>query len=214
MQKSNIIESLEWRYATKKFDAEKKVSEEDLNEILESGRLAPSSFGLQPWKFIVITDKKLREQLKAVSWNQPQITDASHLIVLAVKTNFGEKEVDEFVESTADVRKVPVESLKNMRDMLLNSIKAKSQKGENAVLDWEAHQVYIASGFMMETAALKRIDSCPMEGFDAMKYDEILNLKEQNLHAVSLLPIGYRKDDAYAEKAKVRFDAKDVIIRK
>ena len=212
--KSNIIESLEWRYATKKFDTEKKVSAEDLNEILESGRLAPSSFGLQPWKFIVITDAKLREQLKAVSWNQPQVTDASHLIVLTVNTNVDAKFVDKYVKKIAEVRKVPVENLKGYADMMNGSISAKSSQGANSVVDWSTHQVYIALGMMLTTAAVKKIDAAPMEGFDSSKYDEMLNLKQQGLHAVALMAIGYRKDDPDAVKAKVRFDMKDIIIKK
>ncbi len=212
--KSNIIESLEWRYATKKFDTTKKVSSEDLNEILESGRLAPSSFGLQPWKFIVITDAKLREQLKAVSWNQPQVTDASHLIVLTVNTNVDEKFVDKYVKKIAEVRKIPADSLKGYADMMNGSISAKSSQGANSVTDWSTHQVYIALGMMLTTAALKRIDAAPMEGFDSNKYDEILNLKAQGLHAVTLMAIGYRKDDPDAAKPKVRFDMKDIVIRK
>ncbi len=214
MKKSNIIESLEWRYATKKFDQAKKVSDADLNEILEAGRLAPSSFGLQPWKFIVITDPELRKELKEVTWSQPQVCDASHLIVLAVRTDVNEAYIKNYVKKIAEVRKVPVENLKGYEEMMVGAIKGKSKDTINHVIDWSARQVYIALGFMLETAALKKIDACPMEGFDAEKYDEILGLKKDNLHAVVLMPVGHRTDDPAAKMPKVRFDQKDIVIRR
>jgi len=214
MKKSNIIESLEWRYATKKFDQAKKVSDADLNEILEAGRLAPSSFGLQPWKFIVITNPELRKELKEVTWSQPQVCDASHLIVLAVRTDVNEAYIKNYVKKIAEVRKVPVENLKGYEEMMVGAIKGKSKDTINHIIDWSARQVYIALGFMLETAALKKIDACPMEGFDAEKYDEILGLKKDNLHAVVLMPVGHRADDPAAKMPKVRFDQKDIVIRR
>ncbi len=214
MKKSNIIESLEWRYATKQFDNTKKVSDADMNEILEAGRLAPSSFGLQPWKFIAITDTKLREQLKAATWSQPQVCDASHLVVLAVRTDVNAEYVKDYVKKIAEVRKVPVESLKEYEDMMLGAVEGGS-KNAQSVIEWSTRQVYIALGFMLETAALKKIDACPMEGFEPDKYDEILGLKKQNLHAVVLMPVGHRAaDDPALQKAKVRFDLNDVVIRR
>ena len=210
---SLIIKALKWRYATKKFDPAKKVSDADLNEILESGRLAPTSFGLQPLKFIVVSDAKLREELKASAWNQAQITDSSQLIVLAARTDIDDKFVKKFIEKIAEVRKISAASLKGYEDMMVGSMSQKAK--DNTLNDWSARQVYIALGVMLETAALKRIDSCPMEGFDKAKFDEILGLKKENLASVVLMAVGYRAaDDSYAQNAKVRFDQKDLVMGK
>ncbi len=162
---TNIIQALNWRYATKKFDANRKVSDPDLNEILEAGRLAPSSFGLQPWKFVVITDNKLREKLKEATWSQPQVCDASHLVVLAVRTDVDAKYIRDYVKKIAEVRKVSIESLKEYENMMLGAVEGGS-KNAASVIEWSTRQVYIALGFMLETAALKGIDACPMEGFE------------------------------------------------
>jgi len=211
MKKSNIIESLEWRYATKKFDTAKKVSEEDLNEILEASRLAPSAFGLQPWKFIVVTDPVLRKKLHGHS-GQPQVTDASHLIVLAVRTDLNEKYIKEYLKHISAERNVPIESLRAYEQMMIEDTKKMTRE---EVIEWSTRQVFIALGFMLETAALKRIDACPMEGFDSDKFDDVLELKAQNLHSVVLCPVGYRAaDDSAAQRTKVRFDMKDVVVRK
>jgi len=204
-----FIESLNWRYATKKFDTDKKVSESDVNDLIESLRLAPSSFGLQPWKFIIVTDRKIREQLKEHAYNQAQITDASHLIVLCVRTDVDEAHVDKFVESIAKTRGVSKESLNDYAQIMTGSVKSRS---EHHVTEWSRRQVYIALGFLIFAASMKRIDSCPMEGFDSAKFDEILGLKKENLSSVVLCPVGYRsKDDGYAQAKKVRFSKNDVI---
>jgi len=209
---TDIIKALNWRYATKKFDTEKKVSEADLKELLEALRLSPSSYGLQLWKFIVITNPELRKNLREHAWNQPQITDASHLIVLATRTDVDEKYVKQYVAEIAKQRSVPIESLKGYQDMMIGDVKNRSKE---AVVEWSKHQTYIALGFLLETAALKRIDACPMEGFDKAKFDEILNLKAENLAATVLCAVGYRAaDDGYAQNAKVRFDQKNLIIRR
>jgi nitroreductase len=208
----NIIESLNWRYATKIFDPEKKVSEEDLFELTEVLRLSPSSFGLQPWKFIVVTDPQIRKLLKEHSWNQSQVADASHLIVLCARTDLDEKLVKSFIEHTAKIRGVSKESLLHYEQMILGTRKSMS---DQAALEWAKKQVYIALGFLMEAAALKKIDTCPMEGFDASKYDEILGLKKENLTAAVLCPIGYRSmDDKYASLKKVRFERSQVLLKK
>lgn len=201
------IEDLNWRYATKKFDPKKKIAKKDLGELLEALRLSPSSYGLQPWKFLVVTDKKLRENLREhASRGQPQITDASHLIVLCVRTNLDEKFVKLYAESMAKARKVPVDSLKAREESIIEALKKKPD-----VQEWASRQVYIALGFLMAACAQKRIDSCPMEGFEPEKLDELLGLKKKNLKSVVLCPVGYRGDDKYAESRKVRFDKKNVI---
>jgi len=204
---TDIIEALKWRYATKKFDPSKKVSEADLNELLEALRLAPSSYGLQPWKFIVITNPELRRKLREHAWNQPQITDASHLIVLAARTDLDEKYVKEYVKEISRQRGVSLESVKGYDDMMTGFVKGTSKE---ELIHWAKKQVYLALGMLLEAAALKRVDACPMEGFDAQKFDEVLELK--NLTATVLCTIGYRSPDDPASKLeKVRF--KDVFLR-
>lgn len=209
---TDLIKALNWRYATKKFDTSKKVSEADLNELLEAARLAPSSYGLQPWTFVVITNPELRKKLREHAWNQPQITDASHLIVLATRTDVDEEYVKHYVEEIARQRNVPVESLKAAQDMMTGDVKSRSK---DAVVDWSKHQTYIALGFLLFAAAQKRIDACPMEGFDPAKFNEVLGLKERHLTATVLCAIGYRAgDDKAAQNVKVRFPKPDVVIEK
>jgi nitroreductase/dihydropteridine reductase len=204
----NIINALQWRYATKKFDATKKISAQDVDELLEVLRLSPSSFGLQPWKFVVVKNPALRQQLKGAAWNQAQITDASHLIVLCARTDLNPAFVRTYIEHTAEARKASVESLKGFEDMMLGSINTRSK---DAVVDWNKHQVYLALGMLLEVAALKGIDACPMEGFDPAQFDKILGLKDCTSAVVCAL--GYRAADD-VQHAKVRFPKKDVIIEK
>jgi nitroreductase len=207
----DIRKALNWRYATKKFDTEKKVSDEDFDELIEAARLAPSSFGLQPWKFVVVTDPVLRKKLHEHS-GQNQVTDASHLIVLTVRTDLNANYIKEYIRQISAVRNVPIESLKAYEQMMLDQIRNMTHE---EIIQWSTRQVYIALGFLLETAALMHIDSCPMEGFDAEKFDELLGLKEEHLHAVALCPIGYRAlDDRHSQHAKVRFDAKEIVVRK
>lgn len=212
IEKLDIVQSLDWRYATKKFDSAKKVSDADLRVILESARLAPSSFGLQPWKFVVVNDPLLRESMKSASYGQAQVTDASHIVVVCVRTDVDEKYVCKYIEKLAKVRRLTLEQLKGFEDMLLGFLKA--MPNTQTVIDWSSRQVYIALGFMLETAALKHIDACPMEGFDSLQVDEVLGLKKQNLHALAFLTLGYRLDDPDALNAKVRFDKEEVIVWK
>ncbi len=209
---NSTTNNLQWRYATKKFDASKKLNDADVHVLLEALRLSPSSFGLQPWKFLVITDPKIRKELVVHSWNQPQIVDASHLIVLCAHTDVDETSVKRFVEHIAHVRGISKDELKGYEDMMVGFV---SRLSKDAKVEWAKKQVYIALGVLMTVCAEKRIDSCPMEGFDATAYDKILDLHKQNLTATVLLPVGYRAiDDSYAALKKVRFDAKDVIEKR
>ena len=208
----DILEALEWRYATKQFDPKKKVSEKDLDELLKVLNLSPSSFGLQPWKFIVVTDQELRERLREAAWNQPQVTDASHLIVLCVRTDLNEGYIRNYIHSISRIRKVPREKLKGYEDTILGFRKALTAE---QTLAWSKNQVYISLGFLLEACAMKRIDACPMEGFDPKKVDELLGLEEQSLASVVLCPIGCRsKSDSHADEKKVRFDIKSVVVRR
>ncbi|MEK6888056.1 MAG: NAD(P)H-dependent oxidoreductase [Candidatus Aenigmatarchaeota archaeon] len=205
----NIIEDLNWRYATKIFDSAKKVSHADMDELLEALRLSASSFGIQPWKFVVVTDKKLREELRKKAWDQPQITDASHLIVLCAMTNVDENYIKKYAEDIAHTRKVTIESIKGYEDMMIGSIK---RRDKEEILEWSTKQVYIALGTLLTACAVKRIDACPMEGFDHTAFDRLLGLKDMT--SVALCPVGYRGDDKYADAKKVRFPLDKIIIRK
>lgn len=207
---SNIIEALQWRYATKAYDTTKKVSTEDLNTILEAMRLAPSSFGLQPWKFIVVENAELRAQLREHSWGQPQITDASHLIVLCRKNKITSDDVNAYMQNISETRSMPVEQLDNYKDFInwfLKNLDASAMAARNT------KQAYIALGTGLTAAAELKIDATPMEGFDAAKYNEVLGLTDYS--AAVLLPIGYRSaDDQSANYAKVRYSQETLVERK
>ena len=212
MEHKNIIDALKWRYATKQFDASKKISEEDLNELLEAARLSASSFGLQPWKLVVVEDKKTREKLREAAWNQSQVTDASHLIVVCAVRNVDEKYIKKYIGQIAKVREIPSESLKDFEDTMVGFAK---QRGKEFLLEWSKKQSYIALGTLLFAAASKKIDACPMEGFDSGKFDEILGLEKLGLTSAVLCAVGYRsKEDKNQHFKKVRFDMKDIVIKK
>ncbi len=208
----NSIEHYEWRYAVKKFDPAKKVSEKDLKHLLESLRLAPSSFGLQPWKFLVVTDPKLRAELQPHAWNQTQTTEASHLIVLCGLARMEDVYVKKYIAQIAAERNVSPDSLNTLENMILGFIRKQTPDQHAA---WIDRQVYIALGFLMAECAHMRIDSCPMEGFNGAKFNEILNLSAQNLRCVVLCSVGYRAaDDKYSAQKKIRFPSSEVISYK
>ena len=208
---TTIIDALNWRYATKKFDPTKKVSDSDMEEILEAGRLAPSSYGLQPWTFVVVTDPAVRAELRKEAWDQTQITDASALIVLCAKTSLSTEYVGEFIHQIATARGQEVAELNGYKDMVSASI---DRQNPQELISWNQKQTYIALGFLIETASLKQIDTCPMEGFSAEGFDRVLGLKEKGLTATVLCAVGYRAaDDPYAKNAKARFSKERVVMR-
>jgi nitroreductase len=204
-----LIEQLNKRYATKKFDTTKKLATKDLSTLLEAIRLSASSYGLQAYKVVVVENDEIRKQLRSVSWDQPQITDASQLLVFAVETNAGEATVDGFVKNIANTRNMNISDLSGYSDMMKGSFK----QPKEVIQNWLTHQAYIGLGFGLVAAASLNIDGCPMEGFDPEKYDEILGLKEKNLHSVVLLAVGYRSsEDGYQHLAKVRRSKEDFFV--
>ncbi|MBP9773174.1 MAG: NAD(P)H-dependent oxidoreductase [Candidatus Peribacteraceae bacterium] len=206
---SQFIDALNWRYATKKFDATKKISQADLDELLESLRLSASSYGLQPWKFLVITDPAMRQKLQAVAWNQSQITESSHLIVLCAKTDIDEQYIKDFVAFTAKERGADPATLAGYQEMMVKNIASMPIDMKQI---WMAKQAYIALGTLLTAAAFKKIDATPMEGFDKAKFDEILDLKKKGWMSVVACPVGYRAEDDYlAKEKKVRFPKEQVI---
>lgn len=204
-----IIKALNWRYATKIYNPEKMVSEEDVHTILESARLSPSANGSEMWKFIVVKNKEIRKKLRVVSDNQPKVTDASHLIVITYRTDASESLTKERLERTAKIQNEDINKLSKLKTMLENTV---SQKEKDGTLEsWIRSQSYIPLGIMIETAALLDIDACPMEGFQPDKVDEILNLKEKNLKSTTMFAVGYRGDDPASLRPKVRRDFNDVV---
>lgn len=199
---NTILEHRTWRYATKKFDSTKKISPEDIELLLEATRLSASSYGLQPYHVYIITDAQVREKLKPVSWGQSQITDASHLIVFAHQTDFAGELVDDYIKNVAETRNIPSETLKGYSDFAKSKLVDLPAKTKD---EWSAKQVYIALGNLMQAAAELKIDTCPMEGFEAEAYDKILNLEGKNLTTSVVVPIGYRsKEDETQHLPKVR----------
>ena len=206
---STIIESLNWRYATKKFDPSAKVSAEDLNTLKEAIRLSASSYGMQPYEVFVIEDPEIRRQLKEASWGQPQITDASHLIVFASKTDVTAKDTEAYMNNISKTRNIPVESLSGFRNMINNSVISLPQEVKST---WAAKQAYIALGNLLASAAQLQIDACPMEGFDAEGYNKILGLKEKGLNAAVIATIGYRSsEDEMQHLPKVRKPSEELF---
>lgn len=207
-----LLAQLNWRYATKQFDPNRKISAEDWATIEEALLLTPSSGGLQPWKFVVVTDPAVRAKLLPASYGQPQITDASHLVVFAGKKNFGEADVDAHIKHLADVQGVPVESLAPFRAMLVGGIV--QSLDESARTAWARNQAYIALGNLLTSAALLGIDACPMEGFDRAQYDDVLGLSEKGLASAVIATVGYRSpSDKYATAPKVRFPKEQIFAR-
>ena len=205
------LAQLNWRYATKQFDTNRKISAPDWAALEEALLLTASSGGLQPWKFIVVTDPALRTRLRPASYGQAQVTDASHLVVFASKNNFSEADVDAHIKHVAEVQDAPIEALGPLRGMLLGGIvNAQDETARNA---WARNQAYIALGNLLTSAALLGIDACPMEGFDRAQYDEILGLKAKGYAAAVIATLGYRSPaDKYAAAPKVRFAKEQVFI--
>lgn len=204
-----LIKNLGWRYATKKFDTSKKVSDEELTQIKEAVRLSASSFGLQAYKILVVEDPEIRKQLREASWGQAQITDSSHLFVFCNYTTVNDAVIDEFINLNADVKGVQLENLKPFGDFLKTSL---THRSEDETKIWTAKQTYIALANLLSATAELKIDACPMEGFDVEKYNDILGLRDKGLSASVVAAVGYRsKEDEHQYAAKVRKPA-DVLF--
>ena len=205
-----LLTQLKWRYATKKFDLTRKISAATWAALEQALVLSPSSYGLQPYRFIVVIDPKLREALKPLAWSQPQVTDASHFVVFARKTTLAEADVTKFVNMTTDSRGMPRGSLQGYYDMMVGDL----VKGPRSawVNEWTARQTYIALGNLLTAAALLGVDACPMEGLDPAKFDEVLGLPAKGYSTVCACALGYRAaDDKYATAKKVRYPVEELI---
>jgi nitroreductase len=205
-----LITQLKWRYAVKQFDTTRKISSSDWATLEEAVRLSPSSAGLQPYTWVVVKDPEMRAKLRAASYGQPQITDASHLVVFTSRTNFSETHLDEYLKRVTEVRGVSFESLAPFRANMVGMIQGMDQPTRNA---WCKNQLYISLGFLLASAAVLGIDACPMEGIDRVQYDSILGLTQTGLTAGMVATLGYRSpSDKYAEAAKVRFPKEKLFI--
>lgn len=205
-----IIESLEWRYACKKFDKERKLTSEQLDLLKKAFNLTATSFGLQPIKLLIIQGESLKEQLLPLTYYQQQTRTCSHLLVICIETEIDEAYIDEYFDREQEIRGTSAEILDKYRQQLQKMFARKDQetKEKEAVF-----QAYLALGNLMTVCALEGIDSCPMEGFLANKVDELLRLKEKGLRSVLLLPVGYRdKDDFMSRLAKVRKPLEEVVL--
>lgn len=207
---TDILDSFKWRYATKKFDPNKKIDPATWAKIEEAMLLSPSSFGLQPWKFVVVTDQKIKEELLPLSWDQSQITSCSHLVIMCRRTDVDANLVNHYIERIASVRGQQTNELENYKNMILGFAERKTKE---EIDEWITKQVYIALGQTMAACAMMQVDTCPMEGFSPEGYDKILELQEKKLASVLVLPCGYRsEDDPYAKASKVRFEKNEVIL--
>lgn len=208
----DLLQALRWRYAVKKFDPSRKIPSDHWTSLEETLVLTPSSFGLQPWKFWVVTNQDVKNQLVAASWRQQQVADASHVVVLALKAGLTAADVDRHVQRTAEVQGIPVDKLGKMRDVIVGFLQ--QPVGGFSVDEWSARQVYIALGSFMTSAALLGIDTCPMEGIDPAQYDTLLKLPEQGYRTAVVCVAGYRADDdKQATRPKVRYPLSDIISR-
>ncbi|RYZ76353.1 MAG: NAD(P)H-dependent oxidoreductase [Proteobacteria bacterium] len=204
-----LIKALLWRYATNKFDPVRKIDDHTWSTLEQALLLSPSSYGLQPWKFIIVKNPELRTALKAASWNQAQITDASHLVVFAAKEHMDELYIRRYIEKMAVIRSTTVESFAKYEAVILRDFKSRSPEN---VKSWAARQCYIALGQVLTAAAMLGVDACPIEGIVATQYDDLLGLTGTGYYTCFVAAFGFRDaEDTFAKVAKVRFGAGDVV---
>ncbi|PKA84476.1 nitroreductase [Ulvibacter sp. MAR_2010_11] len=207
---SKTLDHLQWRYATKKFDPSKILSEEKLNILKESFNLTATSYGLQPLKMVVIGNPKIKEQLVPLTMKQRQVMDASHVLVFCIESEINDKFIKKYFNKVEKTRNTPRAILKPYETFLVNDF---SEKSEATIDNWMEKQAYLAMGNLLTVCALEGIDACPIEGFEPEKYDTLLKLKEKGLQSVLVMPVGYRaEDDMFADFKKVRRGIDEVVI--
>ena len=207
---NSFIENQNWRYATKKFDASKKIAEQDLNILKEAIRLSSSSYGLQPYKIIIVESPELRAQLQPAAWGQSQITDASHIIIFANEVNFGAEGIDSYFKNVSETRNTSLDSMKGYMDFMKKTITSLSEEERNI---WSSKQTYLALGNLLNAAADLKIDVTPMEGFVPAQVNDLLGLDKLGLNATLIATMGYRHDeDATQHFKKVRKSNEELFI--
>lgn len=205
-----LLSALNWRYATKVFDPARKISAATWSALEDTLVLAPSSFGLQPWRFLVIRDSAVRAKLRPHSWDQSQVTDASHFVVFTARTEITAADIAHLIDRTAELRGQPATALAGYRQVMEGSLLNDARKPH--LHDWASRQAYIAMGQLMTAAAVLGIDTCPMEGFEPAKYDEILGVRKDGFACIAAVALGYRAEaDKYAKLPKVRYPKAEVI---
>ena len=207
---SGSVDNLKWRYAVKKFDHNKILPKEKIEILKAAFNLSATSYGLQPYKLVILKNKKLQEQLVEYSWNQKQVAQASHVFIIAIQKEISTKDVESYFKLVKKIRNTPDHIINPFKEMLTNDI---ANRTKEELHHWMKNQAYIALGTLMTVAANEKIDSCPMEGFVSAKYDELLGLDTLNLRSVLVLPIGIRAEDCFMKDLKkVRKKMDDVII--
>ena len=205
----HIIDALKWRYATQKFDTNKDIPEETLTEILTAGNLAATAYGLQPFEMMVVKDRVIKERLIPASYGQEHAGYNSALIVFATRTDIDEAFIGEYVDRLADARQLPADVAEGIKNTMNGDLGNRTPENR---AHWAANQAFIALGTVMAAASEAEVDNHAMLGFDPDQYDEILGLKEYNLHATVILALGYRApDDAWQHYLKVRKDLEDIV---
>ncbi|MFZ0826543.1 MAG: NAD(P)H-dependent oxidoreductase [Verrucomicrobiia bacterium] len=205
-----LLEALQWRYATKVFDAAKKIPAAVWLALEQALVLTPTSYGLQPYRFLVINHPAKRAELLPHSWNQKQVVDASHFVVFTARSKMAAADVTRLIQRISDVRKIPAESLNFYRDMMLGDV-VNGPRGKSAH-EWATRQTYIALGNLMTCAAVLGVDACPMEGLNPAEYDRVLGLTGGDYATVVACALGYRDaGDKYAGLAKVRYETGELI---
>lgn len=203
LTEAELLEDLSWRYATKKFDPTRGVPDATWQILRRAASLTPTSFGLEPYRLLEVRDPAVRQALKAESWNQTQVVDAARYVVFAIETPFTQERVDAYIARAARAREVPPETLEPYRSMMSGNLLSGPRSAH--LERWAANQAYIALGGMLAAAAHLGVDSCPLEGLDPARYDEILGLRAKGLSTVCAAAFGHRaSDDKYASLPKVR----------
>lgn len=207
-----LLKALEWRYATKRFDASRLLPKEKIEKLQRAFNLTATSYGLQPLRLVVVQDKGLQEELKQAAFNQQQLSTASHVLVIAIEKNVGKEFIENYFKSVVDIRKTPEEILSPYTESLVKRFE-KATPAE--IQAWAVNQAYLALGTLLTACAVEEIDSCPMEGFLPERFDEILDLAEHELKSILVLPVGYRaEDDKFASFKKVRRPLDEIVLKK
>tara|TARA_R110002073_G_scaffold83987_5_gene200098 strand:- start:7774 stop:8403 length:630 start_codon:yes stop_codon:yes gene_type:complete len=206
----DIIEKLQWRYATKKFESKTLISKERLNVIKEAFNLTATSYGLQPIKLLIVSDKEFQNELVKYSMDQEQVAQASHVLVFCIENKIDKKYIETYFKRVQQIRSTPDDILNPFKEFLIDDFKTRSKEN---IKNWAIKQAYLAMGNLLTVCAIEGIDACPMEGFEPSAYDELLSLKKRGLKSVLVMPIGYRaKEDMFAGFKKVRKKVSDSVI--
>lgn len=206
----DIVEKLQWRYATKKFDKDKKLPSVKIELLKNAFNLTATSYGLQPIKLLIIADQEIKDSLIQYTWGKKQVSEASHVLVFCIENLINKSYIKKYYDRVRSIRNTPDEILKKYEDFLIEDFNRKSIE---EIHDWATKQAYLAMGNLLTVCAMAEIDACPMEGFIPIEYDKVLGLDERGLKSVLVMPVGYRaEDDIFAGMKKVRKDIDESVI--